>query len=105
MIFQFHTDNVTFFEEDKEYFEKRFLPLKKFIGSSVNDDESIVLDIKVAKNKHSSGNKFESSVNMDCPGLGVFHADISADNIRKCADLLTNVLKNQVKKAHDKKIG
>jgi ribosome-associated translation inhibitor RaiA len=103
MIFQFHTDNVTFFEEDKEYFEKRFLPLKKFIGSLMND-QSIVIDIKVAKNKHSSGNKFESSVNMDCPGLGVFHAKVSADNIRKCADLLINILRNQIKKAHDKKV-
>ena len=105
MIFQFQTDNVTFFEEDKEYFEKRFLPLKKFAGISANQDESIMTIIKVSKNKHSSGNKFESSVNMDCSGLGSFHADTSADNIRKCADLLSSVLKSQIKKAHDKKLG
>lgn len=104
MIFQFHTDNVTFFDEDKEYFEKRFLPLKKYVGSA-SEEESIMVDIKVAKNKHSSGNKFEASVNMDCPGLGVFHTETNADNIRKCADLLTNVLKPQITKAHDKKVG
>ena len=102
MIFQFHTNNVTFFDEDKEYFEKRFLPLKKYVGS-MSDDESIMVEISISKNKHSSGNKFESSANMDCPGLGKFHAETSADNIRKGADLLVNVLKKQIKKAHDKK--
>ena len=104
MIFQFHTDNVTFFDEDKEYFEKRFLPLKKYVGS-MSDDESILVEIRISKNKHSSGNKFESSVNMDCPGLGMFHAETISYNMRKGADLLVGVLKAQIKKAHDKKVG
>ena len=105
MIFQFQADRVTFFEEDREYFEKRFLPLKKFVGVSVNDKESIMTNIKITKNKHSSGNRFEASVKIDCPGLGDFYTETSADNIRKCADLLTNVLKGQITKAHDKKTG
>lgn len=105
MIFQFHTDNVTFFEEDKEYFEKRLLPLKKFAGISENQDESVMVNIKVAKNKHSSGNKFEASINMEFPGLGSFNAETNSDNIRKCADLLSSVLKSQISKAHDKKVG
>ena len=103
MIFQFHTDNVTFFEEDKAYFEKRFLPLKKFAG--ISDDDSVMVTIKVAKNKHSSGNRFEASANMDFPGLGKFHTETTADNIRKCGDLLTNVLKSQIRKSRDKQIG
>ncbi len=103
MIFQFQTDNVTFFDEDKAYFEKRFLPLKKFAG--ISNDESVMVNIKLTKNKHSSGNRFELSINMEFPGLGNFHAEVSTDNIRKCADLAVNILKKQIKKAHDKKIG
>ena len=105
MIFQFHTDNVTFFEEDKAYFEKRILPLKKFAGIAMDQDESVMTEITVSKNKHHSGDKFEASINMDFPGFGKFHAETKAENIRKCGDLLANVMKAQIKKAHDKKVG
>ncbi len=101
MIFQFMTDNVTFFEEDKDYFEKRFLPLKKFIGK---EDETVMVEVKITKNKHSSGNRFESSAKLVSPSLGDFHTETTADNIRKCADLLTNVLKRQIRKTHEKKV-
>ncbi|MBT3349128.1 HPF/RaiA family ribosome-associated protein [bacterium] len=104
MQFHFQTGDVTFFEEDKEYFEKRLQPLKKFLGSTLDtaDKNAINLTIKIAKNKHSSGNRFESSATMICPLHGTFHAETEAENIKKCADGLQDSLKKQIRRAKEK---
>ncbi len=102
MIFNFQTGSVTFFEEDKAYFEKRFAHLEKFLGSESGDKDSIKVDVKIDKNKHTSGNIFDSSAHITCPNNGKFHAEISAANIKECADKLEDKLKIQVLKFHDK---
>ena len=103
MIFQFQTGSVTFFEEDQAYFEKRYLTLKKKLGSGIGDEDTVKVDISVQKNKHSSGDIFEASTNLVCPHNGHFHAEVSAPNIKECADKLVDKLQAQIKKFHDKK--
>ena len=104
MILQFKTSTVTFSEEDRDYFEKRFLPLKKFLGNEAGKDEDTIhVDIKVKKNKHHTGERFEGEVTVFAPHHGKFHAETDAENIKKCADDLADKLKTQFKKFHEKK--
>ena len=103
MIFQFQTSSVTFFEEDRAYFEKRISPLEKFLGFEAGDPDSVKVDLKITKNRHQSGEKFEASANITGPNGGHFHAEVAAENIKECADKLESKLKIQLKKFHQKK--
>ena len=98
MIFHFKTGDVTFFEEDQSYFESKFLNLKKlFIQDAVHTD-SVDVRITIEKNKHHSGEKFEASSTIICSKNGKFHAEVTSENIKKCADELYEKLKPQIKK-------
>lgn len=103
MIFHFQTGDVTFFEEDQEYFQKRLKPLKKLLGWEAGDEDTVDMQVKLSKNKHHSGDRFEASATTFAANGGKFHADVSADTIKKCADMLQDKLKSQIKKFHEKK--
>lgn len=103
MIFHFQTNDVTFFEEDRAYFEKRLLSLKKILGWESGDEDTVDVHIKIEKNKHHGGDRFEASANVVAPHGGKFYTSISADTIRKCADILQSKLKAQIKTFHEKK--
>ena len=104
MLFHFKVDNVTFFPEDQDYFEKRLYTLKKFLGSESGDQDTVDVQISICKNKHVSGDRFECKINMVTPHHGNFHTEVDADTICKCADLAQEKLKNQVEKFHQKKL-
>ncbi len=105
MIFQFQTSDVTFFDDDRDYFEKRLFGLKKFLGSGAGDEDSVQMHIKIEKGRHQTGDRFEGTATMTCPYHGKFYASVSADNIKKCADLLEDKLRRQIKKFHQKRMG
>jgi len=102
MIFNFQTGTVTFLEDDQKYFEKRLHNLKKYLGNEAGDDDTVKTNIKIEKNKHKSGDRFEATVNMITPNNGNFYAKVSEDNIKKCADKLHDVLQKQITKFHGK---
>ncbi len=103
MIFHFQSQSVTFSEEDQEYYEKRFLTLEKYLGSEAGEDEdSIDVRVKILKNKHNSGDRFEATVTASCPHQGRFHAEVSSHDIKSCADKLHDKLKTQMTKFHKK---
>ena len=104
MIFQFQMGDVTFFDDDRDYFEKRLFGLKKFLGAEAGDEDSVQMHIKIAKGRHQTGDRFEGTATMTCPHHGKFYASVSADNIKKCADLLEDKLRRQIKKFHQKRI-
>lgn len=99
MIFRFNTNDVTFFDEDQRYFETKLSNLKKFLKKE-DEKNPDVIDVKVnlKKNRHTSGEKFECSVTMIAPKNSKFHAEVLAENIKKCADELYEKLRPQVKK-------
>ncbi len=106
MIFQFQAGDVTLFDEDKAYFEKRFEPLKKYMGN-VTEKEStntITATIKLRKTKHTSGDRFEATGSITCKNLGTLRAEVDADNIKKLADLLHDNLKTQIRRSREKSI-
>lgn len=103
MIFQFHTNDVTFFDEDKAYFEKRLSGLVKFLGNEAGDEDSVKADIHVGKDKHHSGDKFHAKAHMTSPHGGSFHAETDSEDIKSLADKLRDILEIQVKKFHEKK--
>jgi ribosome-associated translation inhibitor RaiA len=104
MIFQFQPGDVTFFDEDKAYFEKRFEPLKKYMGSVAEKDttSTITANIKLKKTKHTSGDRFEAVGSITCKNLGTLRAEVDADNIKKLADLLHDNLKTQIRRSREK---
>ncbi len=103
MIFNFQTGSVTFSEEDQDYFEKRFLNLKKYLGSEAGSDEdSIKVRVTIEKNKHHAGERFECRVHMTSPHHGEFHTDVTEENIKKCADTAHEKLQAQINKFHGK---
>jgi len=95
MIFNFKTGNVTFFEEDKEYFIKRLSKIKDLLGWKAGDEDSLEISINIEKGKQLSGDRFSASATLIAP-RGKFYAEVDTDNIRKCADLLQNKLKSQL---------
>ncbi len=102
MLFQFQTNDVTFASEEQEYFEKRISGLEKFLGFEAGDEDSIKVDINISKNRHHAGERFECSANITSPHHGKFHAEVIAENIKKCADELHDKLQPQMKKFHEK---
>ncbi len=103
MILQFQTKNITFFEEDEAYFQKRFLDLEKFLGSEIGDENSVETRITIKKSKQHSGKRFEAAATIFAPHHGKFHAQTESENIKKCADELKDKLKEEIKKIHEKK--
>lgn len=107
MIFHFQAGDVTLFDEDKAYFEKRFAPLKKYMGE-VSDKEStdtITAEIKLQKLKQNSGDRFQAIGSVTCKNLGTLRAEVDADNIKKLADMLHDNLKTQIRKGKEKMMG
>lgn len=102
MIFHFQTSNVTFSEEDQTYFEKRFLVLTKYLGWEAGDADTVDAKIKLEKNKHHTGERFKATVTIIAGYRGKFHAEVSAENIKKCANDLHDKLKSQIVKFHGK---
>ena len=102
MIFQFKTGDVTFFDEDRNYFEKRFSKLEQLLGFDAGDSDSIEIRIQISKNKHSAGNRFDATANVSCP-RGKFYAETSTENIKKCADELKIKLRAQIEAFHGKR--
>lgn len=105
MIFHFQTGDVTFVSEDQEYFEKRFLTLKRYLGWESGDEDTVEVNIKLEKNRHHTGERFEASSTIFAPHDGKFHAEVSTENIKKCADELHDKLKPQIVKFHEKHCG
>ncbi len=103
MIIQFHKNDVTFFEEDQAYFEKRLSGLTKFLGKKAGDEDSVKIVVHLNKDKHQTGKRFHAKSHMTCPRGGSFHAETDAENIKKLADRLKDTLEIQVKKFHEKK--
>ena len=104
MLFQFQTGDVTFFDEDKTYFEKRFEPLKKYTGSVTDKEntDTMTAHVKLEKTKHSSGDRFRAIGTITCKNLGIIRAEVEADNIKKLADLLHDNLKTQIRRSREK---
>ncbi|MCF7847200.1 MAG: phosphoribosylformylglycinamidine cyclo-ligase [Candidatus Gracilibacteria bacterium] len=104
MKFQFQTGDVTFFDEDKTYFEKRFEPLKKYMGDVSQKDttDPVFAEIRLEKTKHRAGNRFIATANLTCKNLGTLRAEATAENIRKLADLLHDNFKTQASRGKDK---
>jgi len=102
MILQFQTGDVTFFDDDKEYFQKRFTKLEQLLGFDAGDPDSVEIRVHIEKSKQSSGNRFQATANVTCPG-GKFYAETSAENIKKCADELKAKLRAQVEAFHGKR--
>lgn len=105
MIFHFQTNDVTFSTEDQEYYEKRFRALNKYLGWEAGDEDTVEINVKLEKNKHHTGERFEATSTIFAPHGGKFHAEINAENIKKCADLLHDKLKPQIVKFHEKHNG
>jgi len=102
MLFHFHTSDVTFFDEDKDYFEERLSSLIKYLGSEAGDEDSTQITVNVTKNKHHSGDRFEAKAHMTSPHGGNFHAEVHGETIRELADFLKDNLGHQVRKFHEK---
>jgi len=102
MNIQFKTGDVTFFDEDKDYFKKRFQKLEQLLGFDAGDSDSLEVRIQIEKSKQSSGNRFIATANVTCP-RGSFHAETTAENIKKCADELKMKLRSQVEEFHGKR--
>jgi len=102
MIFNYHTGNVTFFDADREYFEKKFIPLKKLFPTDTQNEKNVLVDIKIKKMKQGSGDRFEANCTIESPTYGILRGDVIAENIKKCADVLKDILKIQILKAHEK---
>jgi len=102
MIFNYRTGCVTFFDTDREYFEKRFISLRKLFPADPQNKKNVLVEIKLRKTKQESGNRFEASCTIESPTYGILRGTTTAENIKKCADVLKSILKKQILKAHKK---
>ncbi len=104
MIFHFQTGDVTFTEEDKDYFLKRFAKIEQLLGFDAGDSDSVEIWITLGKSKHHSGGRFNSSAGVTSPHGGKFHAEVVEDTFQKCADELKLKLRAQIEAFHGKRI-
>ncbi len=102
MIIQFKTHDVTFFDEDKAYFEKRLNDVERFLGNHAGDEDSTKVHVDVSKDKHSSGNRFHAKAHMSAPNGADFVAETDAENIHALADNIKDILERQARKFHTK---
>ena len=102
MIIQFKTGDVSFFDDDKDYFKKRFQKLEQLLGFDAGDEDSVEVRVQIEKSKQSSGNRFIATANLSCP-RGKFYAETTAENIKKCADELKAKLRAQIEEFHGKR--
>ncbi len=103
MIFHFKTSDVTFFKEDQSYFEEKISNLKKFFRKKDSENPDVIdVHVKIKKNKHHTGERFECNTTIFCPTHGKFHAEVTEDNIKKCADKIYEKLTVQTKKFQNK---
>ncbi len=107
MIFNFQAGDVTLFDEDKAYFEKRFEPLKKYMGDVTEKEntDTITAEIKFKKTKQHSGDRFVAIGMITCKNLGTLRAEVDADNIKKLADMLHDNFKVQIRRTREKSMG
>lgn len=102
MIIQFKTNDVTFFEDDQAYFEKRLNDVVKFLGNEAGDEDSVKVHVDVRKDSHHSGERFHAKAHMTSPHGGDFMATADAVSIKALADAIKDTLERQVKKFHEK---
>ena len=104
MIIQFNTGDVTFFEDDQEYFEKRLNDIVRFLGNEAGDEDSVRVHVSLSKNRHQSGERFEAKAHMTSPHGGDFMAEASSETIKSLADSIKDILERQARKFHSKHI-
>jgi ribosome-associated translation inhibitor RaiA len=102
MIIQFKTNDVTFFDDDQEYFEKRLNDIIRFLGRDAGDKDSVVVHVTLNKTKHHSGERFEAKAHMTAPHGGDFMAESHSESIRALADQIKDIFETQAKKFHAK---
>ena len=104
MIFHYKVNGAGWQEDDQEYFEKRFAGLSKFMKRYERTQNSDTVEVRISmdRNRHSSGAVFESSATIYYPEHGRFHAEVKAENMPKCADLLLDKLKVQLERFRSK---
>ena len=104
MIIQFNTGDVTFFEDDQAYFEKRLNDVVRFLGNEAGDEDSIKIDMTVTKTKHHTGKRFEGKAHMTSPHGGDFMAETHSASIKGLADEIKDILERQARKFHSKRL-
>ncbi len=102
MIIQFNTGDVTFFEDDQAYFEKRLNDVTRFLGNEAGDNDSVRVHVSLGKNRHHSGERFEAKAHMTSPHGGDFMAEASSETILGLADAIKDTLETQARKFHSK---
>ncbi len=104
MIIQFNTGDVTFFEDDQAYFEKRLNDIIRFLGNEAGDEDSVKVHVSLNKNRHQSGERFEAKAHMTSPHGGDFMAEANHESIKGLADSIKDILERQARKFHSKNI-
>lgn len=102
MIIQFNTGDVTFFEDDQAYFEKRLQEIKRFLGNEAGDKDSVKVDVVLSKDRHHSGERFHAKAHMTSPHGGDFVAETDHENIKGLADVTRDILERQARKFRTK---
>jgi ribosome-associated translation inhibitor RaiA len=102
MIIQFKTGDVTFFDDDQAYFEKRLNDVVRFLGSEAGDEDSVKVHVTLSKNRHNSGERFEAKAHMTSPHGGDFMAEANSETIKALADAIKDILETQARKFHSK---
>jgi len=102
MIIQFKTGDVTFFEDDQAYFEKRLSDVLRFLGNEAGDEDSVTVHVVIEKDRHHSGKRFHAKAHMTSPHGGDFMAEATAESIKALADAIKDILERQARKFHQK---
>jgi len=102
MIIQFYANDVTFFEDDKAYFEAKLNEVKKFLGNQVGDNDTAKLDVTISKDKHHRGERFHGKTHLVSPHGGNFMAEADSESIKALADELKDLLERQARKFRTK---
>ena len=104
MIIQFKNNDVTFFEDDQAYFEKRLQDVERFLGNEAGDADSVKVHVALEKDRHHSGERFHAKAHMTSPHGGDFMAEATSESLKGLADSIKDILERQARKFHSKHI-
>ncbi len=101
MKIAFHTGNVRLHDAVRAHYQGAISHLQTLLGRLHGDDDTTEVLIRMNKNKHHSGERFEVSAHLKSKKLDA-HASTKEQNLDKGAHNLYEKLKRQVIKHHSK---
>ncbi|MFW5853117.1 MAG: ribosome hibernation-promoting factor, HPF/YfiA family [Patescibacteria group bacterium] len=95
------TTNIELTEAIEEYLQTKLDYLKKFISK---DQSGVQADVEIGKTTehHRSGEVYRAEINLEIPGMNLFRAEATAEDLYAAIDKVKDEMAKQIKSKKSK---